>query len=91
MTRLATILSCADNGAHVEQIATALGVSTGYIYGVLREHRPTRTRKPRERTSDVPRMIAALAAEGHKPHRIAVMLGITRAYVYRHLPQEPGA
>lgn len=79
------ILKRADKGESVAAIATALSVSPGYVYGILREHRPNRPRKARERTSDRPRIIAGLAAQGMAAGRIAKVLGISRAYAHRHM------
>lgn len=75
------ILTRADRGESVEAIAKALDLTAGHVYSVLRRERPKRTRKPRATTSDLPRMIKGLYRQGHKPARIAVVLGITRQYV----------
>jgi predicted transcriptional regulator len=85
-TTLDKILKRHDKGESVATIADALSVSPGWVYALLREHRPKRERKARRTTSDFPRMIAGLHKQGLKPARIAVALGISRAYVYRHLP-----
>lgn len=86
-TTLSKILTRHDRGESVAAIAKALSLSPGYIYGVLRRFRPQRARKPRTPTSDMPRMIVGLHKQKIKPARIAVVLGVSRAYVYRHLPQ----
>ena len=88
-TTVKRILARHDKGQPVKEISRALDVSSGFIYRVLRDLRPNRKRKPREKTSDVPRMIAGLAKQGIKPARVAVVLGVTRAYVYRHWPEGP--
>lgn len=80
------ILKRHDAKQSVADIALHLDMSAGYVYGVLREHRPNRARKARRTTSDLPRMIAGLAKQGIKPGRIAVALAVSRAYVYRWLP-----
>jgi transposase len=80
------ILSRFDAGTSAMAIATALGVSEGYVYGVLRRERPNRKRKPRRRTSQKPKQIQALAKAGADANRIAKMLGCSKAYVYRWMP-----
>lgn len=82
--KLAAILERHDAGQDVETLARDLSVSPGYVYSTLREHRPTRARKPRKRTSDKPRLIAGLAAQGIKAARIAFVLDVSAAYVHRH-------
>lgn len=86
MSKEAAILQRHDAGELVAAIATAESCSQGYVYGVLREHRPKRKRKPRKCTSDKPAQIRGLAAT-MKPPRIAVVLGISEAYVYRVLSE----
>lgn len=81
----AAILERHDRGETVSAIADAEKVSASFVYSVLRDQRPERPRKARAATSDKPRLIAGLAAQGIKPARIAVVLGVSRAYVYRHL------
>lgn len=83
--RLAQILALADNGLSVQQIALAANVSPGYVYGILRDHRPARTRKARLRTSKTAPMIRGLHAQGHAPVRIAFLCRCSAAYVYRIL------
>lgn len=85
---LEPILERHDRGEHAAQIADAVGVTAGYVYGILRDHRPQRKRKPRRPTSTKPAEIAALAATGATAARIAELLGVTKAYVYRHLAKE---
>jgi len=83
-TVLETILRMADAGESVDIIATAVGLKPGRVYMLLREHRPERRRK-RRRTSDIPRQVLILHSTGIKPRRIAFLLGVTRAYIYRVL------
>jgi transposase len=85
MNHTAAILSLHDAGKHPAEIAASLPVSLGYVYGVLRQHRSNRTRKARTSTSDTPRMVRGLAAQGIVVERIAVLVGCSRAYVYRIL------
>ena len=85
MTTTDKILKRHDKGEDVATIAKALGVSAGYVYSALREHRPRRARKPRATTSDIPRMIRGMADQGIAQSRIAVVLGISRQYVSRVL------
>lgn len=82
---LPTILQLADAGTSVADIAAAVDLTPGRVYGILRTERPDRTRSPRTRTSKVPNKVRALAAKGTKPARIAFVLGCSRAYVYRIL------
>lgn len=86
MSTLDEILKRSDRDESVASIAVATGKSPGWIYKVLREHRPNRPRKPRKVTSDLPETIRALASE-HKPSSIARRLGVSRAYVYKVLQQ----
>lgn len=90
MTPLATILSRADAGQPVADIAAALDLTVGRIYAVLRQHRPDRCRKERRRVSKVPAKVRALLARGIVPSRVAFLLGITRAYVYRIMADAEG-
>lgn len=87
MNHTAQILAAHDAGQSVQQIALAIPCSTGHVYGILRQHRPLRTRKPRTATSDTPRMVRGLAAQGIVVERIAVLCGVSRAYVYRILAE----
>jgi hypothetical protein len=88
MTTTDKILKRHDKGEHVAEIAAALDVTAGYVYGILREHRPKRRRKPRRSTSDNPRMIAGLFKQDIPPGRIAVVLGVSRAFVYAELARQ---
>lgn len=81
--KLADVLARADRGDRVEDIATAADVTIGYVYGVLREHRPDRKRTPRARTSEKRSQIRIYHAAGIKPVRIAELLKVKRQYVYR--------
>jgi len=85
--RLPEILERADRGDPVETIAADVGLSLGYIYGILRRERPKRERKPRERTSQMPAAVLGLYKRGIKPARIAALKGVSRAYVYRILTE----
>lgn len=86
---LATILTMSDAGHYPDAIAEATDVSLGYVHGVLREHRPNRARKPRERTSPLRVKILGLRASGITTKRIAELLAneCSRAYVYRVLSE----
>ena len=68
-------------------VARALSLSLGTVYAVLRAHRPTRKRKARPRSSDKRQQILGLVARGHKPARVAELVGVSRAYVYRVLAE----
>jgi hypothetical protein len=87
-TLIESILKRHDNGEHVAVIATAENVSIGYVYGVLRKHRPDRQRKPRERTSERRRFILGLLAQDIRPRRVAFLAQVTPAYVYGLMKQE---
>jgi hypothetical protein len=92
MTLIEAILKRHDAGEkNVKAIADAEGVSPGYVYGVLREHRPERKRKPRERTSEKRRLILGLLAQGIPPPRTAFLAQCTPAYVYQLIDQESAA
>lgn len=82
---LARVLELADSDKPVAEIAADVKLTQGRVYAVLREHRPDRKRSPRPCTSDLPAKIKILFAEKIKPARIAVLLDVSRAYVYRHL------
>lgn len=86
-TPLAQILSLHDAGSDVATISRDIQRSTGYVYGVLRRERPNRTRKARTATSDTPRMVRGLAAQGIVVERIAVLCGCSKQYVYRILAE----
>jgi transposase len=81
------ILALADRGQSADAIAAAVERSAGYVYSVLREHRPDRPRKVHKTRSDLPRKIAALHLAGKETVAIAEKLAVSRAYVYRHLPR----
>lgn len=83
--RTASILTLADRGHTAPQIAAAEQCSTGYVYKLLREHRPKRVRKPRKQTSELPAKVRALAARDVGVARIAFLLDCSTAYVYRIL------
>lgn len=84
-TLVAQVLALSDAGQHPAQIATALSLSPGHVYGILRRERPNRPRKRRQGTSDVPRMVRGLDAAGITVERIAVLCACSRAYCYRIL------
>lgn len=82
------ILERHDRGETVEQIRTAEDVGFGYVYGVLREHRKDRTRKPRTRTSEKRKLILGLLAANIAAPRAAFLASCTPAYVYKLLDEE---
>lgn len=88
---IASILSLSDAGQSVAAVSRAVSVSPGYVYGVLREHRPDRQRKPRERTSAKRRLILGLLAQGVQPPRVAFLAQVSPAYVYILVKQESAA
>lgn len=88
MTKTTQILALADRNKSVEEIAKALYVSPGYVYSILRAARPDRARKKHKTRSDKPSQIAMMHLQGKEAVAIADRLGISRAYVYRHLPRD---
>lgn len=84
---LRRILTAADRNTPVADIAATVELTPGRVYAILRRERPRRKRKERRRTSDKPAMIRGMAGEGIKPARIALVLGVSRAYVYRILSE----
>lgn len=86
-----SILKRHDDGEPVQVIAAAEQVSFGYVYGVLREHRPERARKPRTRTSERRKLILGLLAGGIKAPRVAFLAKCSPAYVYALIKQEEEA
>lgn len=85
--RLASILERHDAKETVAAIARAESLSPGYVYGILREHRPERKRAKRTRTSEKPAQIRYLASQGIAAVRIAVLLSVSKAYVYKSLEE----
>ena len=83
-----SILALHDAGNTPAAIASSLGISLSSVYTVLRAHRPDRKRAPRARTSPLPAQIRGLVASGIKQRRVAYLLGVSPAYVYRILQQE---
>ena len=79
------IVTLDEQRVSVADIAKRTQLSVGRVYSVLRVERPERKRSPRPRTSDLPAKIKALAAQEIKPARIALLLNVSRAYVYRHI------
>lgn len=83
------ILERHDRGeTDAKAIADALGKSFGYVYGVLREHRPQRGRKSRTRTSEKRRLILGLLASNIKAPRVAFLAQCSAAYVYKLISEE---
>lgn len=81
-----TILAFYDVTPDASVVASALSVSPGTVYAVLRKHRPTRQRKPRpvlQESADKRRQILGLVSRGHKVARVAELVGVSRTYVYR--------
>lgn len=79
---LHSILKRHDRGEHVAEIAAAEDVGFGYVYGILREHRPDRKRKPRERNGEMRKKVLRSLSHGSDV-KIADKLGCTRQYVYK--------
>jgi hypothetical protein len=91
-TLIQNILARHDAGErNVAVIAEAESVSPGYVYGILRQHRPDRQRKPRERTSKKRKFILGLLAQGIQPPRVAFLAQCTPTYVYQLIEQEAAA
>jgi hypothetical protein len=86
-----SILARHDRGETVEQIRLAEGKGFGYVYSVLREHRPGRERQPRTRTSERRKLILGLLSRGIKPPRVAFLAQCSPAYVYKLIQEEEGA
>lgn len=82
------ILMRHDRGEDVETIRNAEGVGFGYVYSVLREHRPERKRQPRTRTSAKRKLILGLLTRGIAPPRVAFLAQCSPAYVYKLLDEE---
>lgn len=82
------IVHLSDAGHHPAAIAKRLDVSLSTVYATLRRERHDRPRKPRPATSDLPRRIRILEAKGYKRARIATLLQVSRAYVYKVLSVE---
>ena len=83
------ILARSDAGEYPDAIAEAESVSTGYVYQVLREHRPNRARKPHPKKSALRLRILLAKAEGKAAGDIARELAgkCSRAYVYATLKE----
>ncbi len=89
---ISSILARHDrDGSDVATIAKAEKVSIGYVYGVLREHRTNRQRKPRTRTSEKRRLILGLLAKGYAAPRVAFLAACSNAYVYKLIDEEKAA
>lgn len=83
-----TILAFYDVTPDAAAVASALSISKGTVYAVLRKHRPTRLRKPRpvlQESADKRRQILGLVSLGYKVARVATLVGCSRTYVYRVL------
>lgn len=85
------ILKRHDRGEAVAAISAAEDVGFGYVYSVLREHRPKRKRAPRTRTSQKRKLILGLLARNIKPPRVAFLAQCTPAYVYKLIEEENAA
>jgi hypothetical protein len=83
-----SILARHDRGETVEQIRIAEGKGFGYVYSVLREHRPNRKRKPRARTSEKRKLIIGLLAAGIRAPRVAFLASCSPAYIYKLQDEE---
>ena len=82
------ILKRNDAGEDVAAISAAENVGFGYVYTILREHRPDRPRQPRTRTSEKRKLILGLLAARIPPARVAFLAQCSRAYVYRLMDEE---
>lgn len=88
MSSTEQICELSDAGYFLVQIAGSLGITKGRVYEVLREMRPNRARKPRQRVSLLPAQIKSLHSIGTSAPRIAQLLGVSHAYVYKVLQDE---
>lgn len=77
------VLDLSDAGSTPAAIASAIPAPLATVYAILRAHRPDRPRAPRTRTAVLPVKIRGLLDAGHKPARVAELVGCSRAYVYR--------
>jgi hypothetical protein len=78
------ILALSDEGNTPAQIAAAISTAKlPQIYATLRAERPNRKRAPRPCTSAIPATVLGMKAAGIREPRIANLLGVSRAYVYR--------
>ena len=85
--RVQQILDMLDAGKRPVEIVAATGLSSAYVYTVLRTHRPDRPRARRTRTSAKVPMILGLSVR-HSVERVAVLCDCSEAYVYRVLQRE---
>jgi hypothetical protein len=88
--RHSQILAFYDITPDASVVASALSLSVGTVYAVLRHHRPDRKRKPRpvlQKSADKRRQILGLVSRGHKVTRVAELVGCSRTYVYRVLAE----
>jgi hypothetical protein len=81
------ICARADAGEDADSIAAALHITRGWVYSILRKHRPDRVRKARASTSLMPANVLGLNACKVPPGQIASRCKISRAYVYRILAE----
>lgn len=88
MSSTEQICELSDAGRFPAQIADLLGVTKGRVYDVLRQMRPNRARKPRQRISLLPAQIKSLHSVGTPVPRIAQLLEVSRAYVYKVLQDD---
>lgn len=81
---LTQILQAADVGSRPEDIAVAIGINLSKVYYVLRVHRPERPRAQHRHKFNKTRFaIEGMLGQGYLPGRVAKVLGVSRAYVYR--------
>jgi hypothetical protein len=85
------ILKRHDRGENVATISAGEDVGFGYVYSVLREHRPDRARQPRTRTSKKRKLILGLLDKGILPPRVAFLAECSPAYVYKLIQEEEAA
>jgi hypothetical protein len=86
VTDVSRIIALSDKGKFPAEIAAALDIPAGRVYHVLREERPKRERKPRERTSNKRPKVLELHRQGNQAGANCLRAaGVSRAYVYRIL------
>lgn len=81
------ILRRTDAGQSPKEIAAALDMDVHLLYSVLRQYRPRRKRARRPFVSSKRPLVLAMWAEGIRAARIAEVLEISRARVYKMLSQ----
>lgn len=87
MTSSEQILNLNDMGESVAEIAALLQKSPGYVYDVLRQHRPARPRKVHARGARHFKIADMYFLHKKTVREIAKELDISRSCVYRHLPK----